>query len=338
PRTGYPDKITATGDSITRAANATLPIGEHPELSWATGTDASVNSVYKRILAANPGISGNNSNVAVSGSKMAALNAQMQAAVAGNPEYVTVVMGGNDICTSTEAGMTSATDFGTQFGQALATLSAGAPDAIVFVGSVPDMYKVWQVNRANPQATQIWGQFGICQSMFANPASDAPADEDRRQRVRQRAIDYNAQLRQICAQYIHCRYDNGAFFNAALEAADFGIDYWHPSTAGQNKLAAAAAAASFDWTDSQPPVSSSQLQVNAGQFTLALTATDNVGLAGIEYRIGAGAWTRYAAPLPIGGPTTVTFRAVDVNGNIEEDRTRVIIPLRLYLPQLVRRG
>jgi hypothetical protein len=56
--TGYPDSIAALGDSITRAVDSAA-FGDLPEYSWATGTQASVNPYYKRLLAVQPAISGN---------------------------------------------------------------------------------------------------------------------------------------------------------------------------------------------------------------------------------------------------------------------------------------
>jgi hypothetical protein len=43
--------------------------------------------------------------------------------------------------------------------------------------------------------------------MLARPGSTAPEDEARRQRVRQRVIDYNAALAEVCELYVRCRFD-----------------------------------------------------------------------------------------------------------------------------------
>src|SRR5437867_3377620 len=64
---GWPASIASTGDSITRAYNTgSVPFSDAPANSWSTGTNASVNSHYSRILAAYPGIGGHNYNDAVS--------------------------------------------------------------------------------------------------------------------------------------------------------------------------------------------------------------------------------------------------------------------------------
>ena len=46
----YPNSMAATGDSITRAFNTcSFPFTDCPQNSWATGTEAAVNSFYLRI-------------------------------------------------------------------------------------------------------------------------------------------------------------------------------------------------------------------------------------------------------------------------------------------------
>jgi hypothetical protein len=82
--------------------------------------------------------------------------------------------------------------------------------------------------------------------MLANPLSTEQADVDRRLRVRQREIDFNDALLRVCAAYRQCRSDGGAVFNTAFTAADVSTrDYFHPSLAGQAKLAAGTWAVSY---------------------------------------------------------------------------------------------
>src|SRR2546423_12350919 len=66
----YPGSMASTGDSITRAYNTGSAFADAPANSWSTGTNATVNSHYTRLLALNPNISGKNFNDAKSGAKM----------------------------------------------------------------------------------------------------------------------------------------------------------------------------------------------------------------------------------------------------------------------------
>jgi lysophospholipase L1-like esterase len=179
---------------------------------------------------------------------MADLNGQVQGAVARGAEYVTILMGANDVCASSESGMTAVSTFRAQFQQAMTTLTSGLPNAKVFVSSIPDIQQLWSLYRYDVAANSVWTLAGICQSMLANSFSNFPWDVDRRARVRQRNIDYNTQLAEVCAAYARCRFDGNAVFNTAFVRSDVTTrDYFHPSTAGQAKLAAVTwgAAAAF---------------------------------------------------------------------------------------------
>lgn len=246
-RTPYPKSIAATGNSLTRAAGTgLLPWTDNPAGSWSTGTDTRVNSHYLRLLALNPKIKGHNYNDARSGAKMGELASQMGTVVAQRADYVTVEMGGNDVCASTEAAMTSVADYRAQFGAGLDRVTTGLPNVKVFVASVPNIYHLWQLYHDDVFAQVAWSTFGVCQTMLANPTSTAQSDVDRRARVTQRIVDYNAALADVCALYRQCLYDGNAAFDAQFTKADVGhFDYFHPSLTGQASFAAGTWAVSY---------------------------------------------------------------------------------------------
>ncbi len=253
--TGYPDSMASLGDSITRAVNPEPSLfGDQPQYSWSTGDNSAVESHYYRILQQNSLISGNNYNDAVSGARMTHLNDQAQTAVSQGVEYVTILMGANDVCTSSEATMTPVGTFRSQFQQAMDTLTLGLPDARVFVASIPDIYRLWFILKDNSLAVFIWNTFGICQSLLANPTSTAQADIERRDRVRQRNIDFNTQLAEVCALYANCLFDNSVGFNTQFEPIHVStLDYFHPSIAGQTLGASVSWGATFDFSGPTPP-------------------------------------------------------------------------------------
>jgi lysophospholipase L1-like esterase len=110
--TGYPNSMASLGDSITRAFNTGgVPLTDAPGNSWSTGTRTSVQSHYVRILAADPAILERNFNDAKSGAKMVDLDPQVSTATEQNVAYITILIGANDLCTRTVAGMTSIADF-----------------------------------------------------------------------------------------------------------------------------------------------------------------------------------------------------------------------------------
>lgn len=318
PNNGWPASMASTGDSITRAYNTgSIGFTDAPANSWSTGTNTSVNSHYVRILASNPTINGFNYNDAVTGAQMVDLAGQIGNVNSQHVDYVTVLMGANDACTSTEAQMTPVDTFRAQFQSALNALAAGSPDARVYILSVPNIYNLWSILHNNSSARTVWGLFSICQSMLANPSSIAQADVDRRNRVNQRVVDYNTQLAQVCATNIHCRFDNNTVYNTAFLPTDVSTrDYFHPSLSGQTKLAQASYDASFNFTDATAPVAW-WMSPQRPPRLVTLLAMDDAGISGIEYRLDGGPLTRYTGgTITLAPGSTLTFRAVDINGNV----------------------
>jgi hypothetical protein len=318
---GYPNSMASTGDSITRAFNTcSFPFIDCPQNSWSTGTSGTVNSHYRRILAANAAISGRNFNDAKTGARMNALNGQMTTAVSQGSEYVTILMGANDVCTSSVSTMTPTATLEAQLQTALQTLSAGLPNARVYVVSIPNVYHLWEILHTNFGAVLTWTLGGICQSLLANPTSTAPADVARRHQVYQRTVDDNAALARACARYIHCRFAGNAEYNLQFVPSDESTrDYFQPPVSWQARAAAVTWTATFDFGDRVPPVSTAT--VTAGAVTLS--ATDNVAVSGIEYSLNGGPYQRYTGTFAVPAGTAVTYRAVDVNGNIEA--TKVVV-------------
>lgn len=241
-----PNSMDALGDSITRAFNTcSFPFIDCPENSWATGTSSKVDSYYLRLLAVNPGISGHNYNDAVSGAKMVELNGQAEKAVSRHVELVGVLMGANDACTSSLSTMTSVAAYRSEFEQAMNTLTRGLPTAQINIGSLPNVYRLWEIFHNNSSADNTWNSLKICQSLLANPTSTAKADEERRIQVRQRVEEFDSVLQSVCAKYTQCKYDNGAGFKTQFATNDVSTrDYFHPSVEGQ-ALVASIAWASF---------------------------------------------------------------------------------------------
>jgi lysophospholipase L1-like esterase len=243
----FPRSMASTGDSITRAYNTGFfPYTDNPAGSWSTGTNTSVASHYLRLLALNPAIRGKNYNDAKSGTRMADLNGQMTTVASQRVDYVTVLMGGNDVCTSSAGTMTSVASFTAQFTTAMNTITDKSPSTRVYVVSIPNVLRLWSTLKDNGTARFVWSLFGVCQSMLANPLSTEQADADRRAAVDQRERAFNSALETVCANYRRCLFDGNAVFNYAFTTADISTrDYFHPSLTGQKNLAAGTWAAGF---------------------------------------------------------------------------------------------
>ncbi|MGN9807159.1 SGNH/GDSL hydrolase family protein [Micromonospora sp. L32] len=244
-----PSAMASLGDSITRGFNACGWYVDCTSRSFSTGDNSTVNSHYLRIRAVNPNIQGRNLNDARSGAKSADMYGQAGTAVSQGVGYVTMLIGANDACTSSESTMTPVATYRANIDSALARLKAGLPNARVLLISIPDIQRLWQVGKGSGSARTAWSAFGICQSMLANPTSTAQADVDRRTRVRQRVVDFNTQLAQACAAYgPNCDFDDNAVFNYPFALSQVSTwDYFHPNTSGQAVLASVSYANGFGW-------------------------------------------------------------------------------------------
>jgi lysophospholipase L1-like esterase len=238
-----PAAMAAAGDSITRGYDVT-PFGcflrDCPAYSWSTGTNSTVRSQYSRISAAQPGVPVTAANVASTGAKMADLDRQLTLVGAAVP-YATVLLGANDVCTSSLATMTPTATFRGSFDTALQHFFDTHPQSYVFVSSIPNVYQLWSTLQGNASARSTWKAFGICQSMLSSTNT-----ETTRQAVLAQERTYNSALAEVCAAYDRCRWDGGAIFGVSFAPGDVSrVDYFHPSAAGQAKLAAVTWAAGY---------------------------------------------------------------------------------------------
>ncbi|MET9427480.1 SGNH/GDSL hydrolase family protein [Streptomyces sp. NPDC003036] len=225
-----PASLAAVGDSITRGFDACDLLADCPEASWATGTDKRVNSLASRFGVAHRW------NFARSGARVADLPEQMARAAAQRPELVTVMVGANDACRDTTDLMTPVADFRASFEQAMRRLRATAPEARVYVSSVPDLQRLWSTGRGNAIGARIW-ELGLCRSMLGDAHDLGASAEQRRARVHARVVAYNTVLRDVCAEDPRCRYDGGAVFAYRFSAEQLSPDWFHPSKDGQQRLA-----------------------------------------------------------------------------------------------------
>jgi lysophospholipase L1-like esterase len=230
-----PDSIAAIGDSITQAVDVCCLYGNWPGQSWATGFVPfdGIASHYERIRARNPAIRGHRWNNAVSGARMADAPAQARRTVRQGAQYVTVLMGANDLC-GRDGALTPTATFRAQFAKTLAILRAGLPRSRVFVASIPNLHQLWSILRTDPLAKVVWQAAGVCPPML--DVHNSPAD---RQAVIDRQRELNDALRDVCATWSNCRFDGYLTYRYAFTRAMVSkLDYFHPGLKGQAALAA----------------------------------------------------------------------------------------------------
>jgi lysophospholipase L1-like esterase len=242
-QTALPTRMAAIGDSITTAVNVCCWYGPHPGHSWSTGwsPDDPTLSHYERILAVQPAIAGRNHNNAKGGAKIRDAPGQAAQAVTQQVQYVTILMGANDVCTSSPSTMTPVADFRASLQATMKALTMGLPNAKIFVSSIPNIYRLWRIFRSDLAAQIVWYSAKVCQSMLSPFRTEAG-----RQRVLNREKAFNDVLAQVCSHYSRCRFDGYAVFRYPFETLHVSkLDFFHPNKSGQAALASVTWARSW---------------------------------------------------------------------------------------------
>ena len=315
PVAGPPTSIAALGDSFNTGYAAGPSGGDASSLSWSTGDDPSVQSLYRRLLAVQPAIRGHRYLLAKDGTKVGDLARQMSLAADHHAQLITVQAGGNDICSAKDPDHATAPGtFRDQFTQAIAVLRTRLPDARLLVTSITDE------GRWNDGSVQIPGNGKkLSDGTICDPRLDRDGKQDPSRRATIQALERqdDAILAQVCGTDPHCRFDGGAFYRLTYSASDVSPrDAFHPSVEGLNRFAQTAWDVGFSYEDRTAPTVSATVQQLSGATRVTLAGRDAAGIAGLEYRVASGPYTRYtgAIDLPPGG--TLVYRAVDRNGNV----------------------
>jgi cysteine-rich repeat protein len=266
------------GDSIGEGEAADGTVGEaHHETVWSTGYAGGdvVYSLNERFETADPAAYAENNslrdaavNQAVSGAVMADFAAQAQAVAShmgsvppGTAGMVSILLGNNDVCAATVAGMTDPAIFEQQYRDGLDVLAA-APfsDSVqLLISGVPAIYWLWEAKRSDFWCRVFAWPFVPCENLLDGPADDCAStasreDPDnvypgdgancqRRKAFHARIRDeFNPILSEVLSEY----QDQGMLLNAEyVDVLDVrfgsqhvnGGDCFHPSSAGHALMA-----------------------------------------------------------------------------------------------------
>jgi lysophospholipase L1-like esterase len=351
PSAPAPSSMDALGDSFTRGlySGGCGTSATCANNSWSTGTTVGLQSHYQRLVALNPALSGHAINRAVSGRKMDYLDTEAKAAIADAPAYVTIMMGLNDVCggSLTPSTMTAPSVVGSQFRTAMSDLTSHLPAVRVFVASIPNPYTLWQILHTNTSATSAWNAQQVCPTMLKNPTSTAPADVSRRATVRQRVVDDNAQIQQVCSQFTQCRFDTNAVYNWPLAPSDVNTgDYFHPSLQGQADLAAITYQAGYNFgaPTAQPKISSfSPTSGAAGTTSVKIAGANLTGATAVKFNGSPASFhvdsgTQITATVPKGA-TTGTIAVTTSSGTVTSaSKFTVTFTVSAFSPSCGPRG
>jgi lysophospholipase L1-like esterase len=226
--------VGAIGDSITRAFNAGAPL-DQPEKSWATGDNDAAESYSHAGRLRGLGYDVRAHNAARSGANAVELAGQVDElfdAESGRaPDYVTLMIGANDVC-----------DWGEDHGDALAAFYGDVDEAVgklvdanpavkILMAPIPNMLQLWSVGRANGCQAR-WDLYRMCTPLLGRGKSAAE-----RARFGERLADANAALADVASQYPDHVLMADEVSSAVFEWRHIsGIDCFHPSEAGQELL------------------------------------------------------------------------------------------------------
>jgi hypothetical protein len=311
--TGYPNAIASVGDSSSTGYNADSAAPPHDEHgnSWATGDNPAVQSQYLRILAHNPRIRGHAANGGRDGLPPSALPGEIGFVAAAHPDYLVI---GESYTPDFCGGHNDFAQYAAEWRAAIRTASLTLPNARILVAGIWPSGQLFDAVKSSAAARAFYSDGTLCDPQYDANGNPSP---QRVAFVAGKVEQYDSLIAAACAQFVHCRFD-AAITDVPRTLEDFSSDFSHASVAGNALTAEQTWSATFDFTDAKAPVSKGRLV--AGKAVL--TATDNVGVAGFEYRLnGKAPWIRYSKPVALKPGQSLTWRAVDVNGNSEATKT-----------------
>ncbi|SMH32277.1 Lysophospholipase L1 [Rathayibacter oskolensis] len=249
--------LLSLGDSITQGYGTCGRFDDCPRNNWSTGTNAAVDSFASRLRRANPGTTVTTANFGQTGSTVAGVPARIDAAVAAGvrPDVVTLLIGGNDLCSAKIPvaadgyTMTPAATFTTGAKTAITKIRTTWPNAKIVLSSMPNVASEWAVVKGGIGSV-VWATGNLCRTTRGVSATggrlSTTAAAASAAAAKTRTAQYNTALQSACASAGPlCDYDGGALTATPASKSLIGtVDYFHPSIAGQAKIASVEWAAS----------------------------------------------------------------------------------------------
>ena len=220
------------GDSITAAMDARRPL-DNREINWSTGTRSSkmVNSHALRLRALMPDISIGTKNFAVSGSKSADVVRQAHHLAKFHPDYVTVLIGANDVCAWSSDHDAQLAAYETDIRTILKSLIASNDNIKILVSAIPNMPLLRDIGAANGCQSR-WNTLHICPALLGADRTD----EDR-MAFADRWQDANHVLAKVSSEFTeHVKFASTIAEPIFTMSHVSRLDCFHPNVSGQDFL------------------------------------------------------------------------------------------------------
>jgi lysophospholipase L1-like esterase len=274
-----PRSIGALGDSMTagalanyRRAEANLPwnqVGvilqvlnygltrkmaavEARRMSWSTGwrgeRPVMSHAARLRYLSALEGVSFEAYNASLSGAESDDVRSEQLQELSQwsrtqlkqeYPDYVTLLVGANDICADQPQDMKNASHFHSNVEAIVDSVLARSPRSKVLISALPDIEKLRNVAK---NASTLGGRCeGLWKTIQLCPTLTTLNDPTARKQVADRVREFNEVLSDVTSRGQERHGDRVRFakdiHSIPFSPNDLALDCFHPSDVGQNKLA-----------------------------------------------------------------------------------------------------
>lgn len=234
-----------------------LDVVERKDLSWSSGLDPksrvmSHASHIKSLLHArgedwnfetfNAASSGNTSYDVLNNQLPKLLQWSQKTLNQGAPDYVTLLIGPNDICGKDINEMVETKVFKKQVRTIVDTLIAANPSVKILISEIPDMERVWELAKdyrlSNIRGLQscldVWKKMKVCDNILTI------SDPAQRKQMRARVDEYNVALDELFLKYTKSDPDQvriaRGIFSSKFDLDALSADCFHPNIKGQNML------------------------------------------------------------------------------------------------------
>ena len=226
-----PFVMGAIGDSITTAMNATF-WGNRPKYSWSTG-DKNENAVISHYQKLKESLNRPVKKVIVarSGARTSDLKKQITRLLVKKIDYVTVLIGSNDLCAWDSYYQNDIKRFKQNLEDGIKRLVNHNSQIKILLVAIPNLINLREIGLKH-NCQWRWDLFNICPGLLRSDSS--PQD---RELFSTKLKESNLILQEIANQYPH-----NIKFNHALSEFKFPwdavskLDCFHPSTKGQDLI------------------------------------------------------------------------------------------------------
>jgi hypothetical protein len=242
--------IGLLSDALQYGVNRSVRAIEQPKLSWATGSSRLIRSMpsHWSRLSTLQGSKIPFHNAALSGAESEhVLNTQVDELRQWSrkelkqefPDYVSLLIGANDLCAKTTAEMVSTTDFYSNIENVVSQILAAESESKVVVASLPDVVKLRDVAKnardfGFTNCERVWKRVKLC------PTLTTLDDAESRFALASRLEQYNDAMRDIVRRQRQLHGDRVRFAKKLatedFTADELAVDCFHPNREGQAKL------------------------------------------------------------------------------------------------------